>query len=1552
MKSSFLKTLAVLLVLPLTAPAFVITNHTAITPGNTSYEGADVIVSNATLTVDGPHTFASLVVGPGGVVTHTASANGTLTTTNFITNEPQLLVGTNEVTLANPDIIPTSVVVKDSSGTVTYQTNVDFVVRNVAPDTFLSRSETSTIPDGATVLVTYQLPDGTTPAGLNLTITQNLYVAVGGGIDANGRGITSGVGTGLSLGNPASGAGAGHGGYGGWSSSNALGGGCYGVIPTPTTLGSRGGSGVGGFGGLGGGGIRLNVAGAAQIDGVISANGLNATNSRSGGGSGGSIWLNAQTVSGSGTFTALGGNGEPIHGGGGGGGHIALQMDTNIFTGTATAYGGLGWKAGGAGTVYTKLSSDAGVIYLDNNERAGTNSLIANPNESDVIIRSRAVGAASGNWSARHVIVNTNGLLVPASAATALNVTATSITVAAGGILSADGVNTATGTTTSGGSFAGGGHGGAGGNGTTNNGAGGLTSGDQINPTTSGGRGGGDPQAGGTGGGAGGGAIRLSASQLILDGNISANGRDGQNGGGGAGGSIWITALTFSGNGGLTADGGPGNSVSGGGGGGRIAIFVTNTNQFTGSITTGGAGGGNRGTAGTIYLESPAPGGGLLRELIVDNGGFPAPNARTNTILNSISSGLNLKIRNGATAQTSIGANSVASLLVGANSSLLLAGQLTVTSNAVVEAGGRLHADGFGSSSLGTGVGTTIASSLYYCGGGGHGGYGGNGGTNLARGGNSYGSATTPTTAGSNGGGSGSSFTPFGGMGGGALRLIVNGILTNNGIISSDGKMGSGNFAGGGAGGSVYLTGGRLYGTGSFSANGGAGLLPGGGGGGGGRIALIMSSNFFGGSITAYGGSGANYGGAGTVFLSTNISGNHLYVDNGGNFGTNTTTSETSYTGDLTVAGGGSFVVFFPGTGPRHVTIRTNGTLLAAISTSQQFLTLSGNLTIDAGGVLSLDGRGNGPAAGNGFGYTSGSPRGGGGHGGYGGMNSFSYGNAYDSITGPSLPGSGGGNGSGSSFSPLGGAGGGALRLQFLGSERVLTVNGRLSANGLPGELNSGGGSGGSLQLSPYVLTGTGTIAANGGAGNGTAGGGGGGRIAITYNSNLFTGQFLAAGGSGAMAGGAGTIYTKANSAGFGSLLIDNASQPGTNTPLSSAFILPTSPFNLTISGGASIFALTQLPQLSNLVIRTAGSLTMRSFETNVFLDVLRDATIATSGSINVNGKGYGRGLGVAPGTSVANQGAGGGHGGAGGNTLSGAVGGTNYDVVSQPELRGSGGGAGANIYISGSEGGGAVRIMVGGTLTLDGSISANGNPGIQDDSGGGAGGSVWVSAGRLIGAGLVSATGGDGDLFGGGGGGGGRIAIYSPTNQFSGSFNVLGGSGANNGLSGTLFISTNLGPIVTISGTITTTNAQPVTGAVVQAVGVSGTITTTTDSAGNYTLEVISGWPGGTVIPASGTNVFLPSSRSYNTTTVSLGNQNFTMFPSLTPVASVGNSSTNLSLSWNGFAGVTYLPQWSTNLVDWSFLDVPIPGSNGVMQIPALPFDAPAKYFRIQASY
>ena len=109
-----------------------------------------------------------------------------------------------------------------------------------------------------------------------------------------------------------------------------------------------------------------------RVDGTVTANGANGVNERSGGGSGGSIWLSATNFTGTGLLSANGGAGEPAQGGGGGGGRISLWYDTNGFSGISLARGGGGYACGGAGTIYTRVNSQStGQVLVDNGGGSG-----------------------------------------------------------------------------------------------------------------------------------------------------------------------------------------------------------------------------------------------------------------------------------------------------------------------------------------------------------------------------------------------------------------------------------------------------------------------------------------------------------------------------------------------------------------------------------------------------------------------------------------------------------------------------------------------------------------------------------------------------------------------------------------------------------------------------------------------------------------------------------------------------------------------------------------------------------------------------------------------------------------------------------------------------------------------------------------------------------------------------------------------------------------------------------------------------------------------------
>jgi hypothetical protein len=180
--------LTFLLMLTFTARAVVFTSDTTISVLNTNYEGADIVVSNCVLTVDGGHGFNSLRVAGSGVLTHTASANGSINVIASVINEPQALTGTNAVPLNNQNVSNATVVVKDATATITYALGVDYDLAIAGSVTSLQRTTNSTIADGGTVLVSYDYFSHTVVTGLTLDITANLEVEPGASINADSAG--------------------------------------------------------------------------------------------------------------------------------------------------------------------------------------------------------------------------------------------------------------------------------------------------------------------------------------------------------------------------------------------------------------------------------------------------------------------------------------------------------------------------------------------------------------------------------------------------------------------------------------------------------------------------------------------------------------------------------------------------------------------------------------------------------------------------------------------------------------------------------------------------------------------------------------------------------------------------------------------------------------------------------------------------------------------------------------------------------------------------------------------------------------------------------------------------------------------------------------------------------------------------------------------------------------------------------------------------------------------------------------------------------------------
>ncbi len=724
------------------------------------------------------------------------------------------------------------------------------------------------------------------------------------------------------------------------------------------------------------------------------------------------------------------------------------------------------------------------------------------------------------------------------------------------------------------------------------------------------------------------------------------------------------------------------------------------------------------------------------------------------------------------------GGASYASLLVRDSGVVAPAGpalQIAVSGDLTVESGSRIDASGHGYPSRnGPGNGDYSA---------------GNGATHGGTGGDSgrwaNDSVTAPADYGSGGGSNLGDAWP-GGTGGGLIDLTVGGLCRVEGNIRSDG-IGPAN-AGGGAGGSIRLSATTLAGDGTFVANGGtpdvSGMTPGwrAGGGGGGRVSVTWTTSTFSGQMQARGGLGvygtaACNGGPGTVYChGLGTSHETVEFNNGPAFGYTQHAAVALPDADLTLAM--ARICFSCSSGPIQVAdMRLMTAAEATCPAVDGFglpLQVSGDLTVDAGCSIDVNGTGHPNRQGTGGGdYSAGNGAT------YGGSG---YGNgrwAYGSFTAPVDYGSGGGPNVGDAWP--GGPGGGIAGITVGG---VCTVDGSVRADGI-GPANAGGGSGGSLRFAVGTLAGSGLISAVGGSPDTSAlpdgwlaGGGGGGRIGIEYQTLNYTGAYQACGGHGrvnstAAVGGPGTLYMRQSGAAFATLLFDNGALTG--PVLQPVFAM--TDLDMTIKGAV----MTLSSDAAGLSVRNltvdAGSviLCQQATADGIKITTAQDLTVGPGGSLDGSGLGY-----------PSRQGSGSGDYSAGNGATYGGSGASNgrwvYGSIEAPTDLGSGGGPNVGDAWPGGSGGALVDLTVAGALTVEGSVLSDGIG--PANAGGGSGGSIHLKVGSLAGSGLIEAVGGSPDVsalpegWPAGGGGGGRIAAHYDANTFAGRMDARGGAG------------------------------------------------------------------------------------------------------------------------------------------------------------------------------
>jgi hypothetical protein len=664
-----------------------------------------------------------------------------------------------------------------------------------------------------------------------------------------------------------------------------------------------------------------------------------------------------------------------------------------------------------------------------------------------------------------------------------------------------------------------------------------------------------------------------------------------------------------------------------------------------------------------------------------------------------------------------------------------------------VDSGSSISADGQG---YGTGLGPGGSGPTNYATGGSYGGVGSNASASAT-----YGSYLAPTDLGSGGGGM------YGGWsaGGGAIRLIVSGTLANYGTITANGMTSVGGNTGGASGGSIYITAGMITGDGAITANGNQGSNA---QGGGGRVAIYVTSNSgFGLLTTKADGGGANATAGSVYFLENNV---NLYVPTNLVLPADTIASYDNisvFNGALFTLGGGSNITVSQDllvTGASTILILSkNNTALVGGQWQGAGVTISANyMQIEAGSKISADGQGYGTGLGPGgsAGYATG--------GSHGGVGSGGGAARYGSYLAPTDLGSGGG-GAYTGWS----AGGGAIRLIVLGTlanSGIITANGMTSAGG-----NSGGGAGGSIYITADTIGNYGAITANGNQGSNAQGGGGRVAIYCTYGSTSdFTSVTADGGGANAEAG---SVYILENSE---NLYVPTDLYLPADTTASYASISVFNGALFTLGGGSSITVNQTLTVTENsaiLILSKNNTAQVGGQWQGVGVAIhASDIQIDAGSKISADGQGYGTGLG--PGGTI-DYASGGSYGGRGSGIYSAST----YGSALAPTDLGSGGGG---AYGGWSVGGGAIRLIISGTLTNNGIISANGMTSTGGNTGGASGGSIYITTDTIDGNGTITANGNQGNSASGGGG---RIAIYYASNTFGGTITAnRGGSSAGDG--------------------------------------------------------------------------------------------------------------------------------------------------------------------------
>lgn len=293
-------------------------NDEGVLIGGTFATAANWTLSDGTVATEAPGADDDVVI-PSGTAAYTVTASEKF-------NVKQLIIGDND----------------DASTTVTLSLNVkvnkDEFVGDVVEDIVVGAKGKITHTAVATTTLNQ------TDYKLNLIAGGDIIIKSGGSVNASEKGFAKGKGpvTGVRTGSPQ---GASHGGIG-WRHGNATvkNKNAYGSIRNPVEPGSGGGD------DKGGGVINLTSGSLLKIDGTILSSGKNGSGINNA--AGGSIILKGKMIEGKGSIKAIGGQGGTYPGGGGGRIAIYTSEKKEFSDLTLSISAESGANKGSSGTIY------------------------------------------------------------------------------------------------------------------------------------------------------------------------------------------------------------------------------------------------------------------------------------------------------------------------------------------------------------------------------------------------------------------------------------------------------------------------------------------------------------------------------------------------------------------------------------------------------------------------------------------------------------------------------------------------------------------------------------------------------------------------------------------------------------------------------------------------------------------------------------------------------------------------------------------------------------------------------------------------------------------------------------------------------------------------------------------------------------------------------------------------------------------------------------------------------------------------------------------------